>query len=259
MVQQYFRGCILKEAELDPTKLYVFGFHPHGVLPVSLFWLNSCEEWRLLFPQVGFSILTASSLHLVPIMRDLLQWKGGREVSRNSCVHALRSRRNILVVPGGQTELMLCKAYDAVVKLTVRNQGFIKLAIQEGAHLVPVFSFGEHDVFDNVHLPLIQNWFLKKLGAALPFHPHNGRFLPIPRQERITVVVGKPIPVRQIAAPTADDVRDVLHAYLSELHRIFEAHKNAAYRQENRQLVFIDGHGERYVVPSEEKIEPDSE
>lgn len=248
LAQEFFSGKVIKEADLDPQELYVFGYHPHGVIPVSLFWLRNSNDWKSLFPGVLFYTLTASSLHLVPIMRDLLQWRGGREVSLPSFLYSLRNKCNVLVVPGGQTELMLSQPCQKSVRLSIKHQGFIRIAIQEGASIVPMFSFGEHDVLYNVSVPTIQRWFVKRFGAALPFHPHNGYMLPVPRQEKITVVVGQPIKVRQIVNPTAEDIREVLHQYLIELRRIFNKHKNQTYSQKDRELIFIDAKGEAYEI-----------
>ena len=116
-VRRYFGGTVIKEGELDPTKTYVLGFHPHGIVPITVFWLRCCDDhWQVLvravsdmlilplqllsirfplraqelFPGVNFSMLTASVMHLVPLMRDLMQYMGGREVSRESFRHALR-------------------------------------------------------------------------------------------------------------------------------------------------------------------------
>ena len=248
LAQTFFGGSVVKESNLDPQDLYVFGYHPHGIIPVSLFWLRNSLDWDNLFPGVTFYTLTASSLHLVPIMRDLLQWRGGREVSLPSFLNSLRNKCNVLVVPGGQTELMLSEPCHKVVRLSIKHQGFIRVAIQEGASLVPIFSFGEHDVLHNISLPTIQKWFVKRLGAALPFHPHNGYLLPIPRREKITVVVGRPIKVRQVVTPTQEDIQPVLNQYLLELKRIFDKYKDQAFREKGRELVFIDGKGEVYEI-----------
>jgi Diacylglycerol acyltransferase len=249
-VQRFFSGRVIKEVDLPSDKLYIFGYHPHGVLPVSLFWLRNSDDWSALFPGIVFSILTASSLHLVPVMRDFLQWKGGREVSRESFDYSLSRKRNVLVVPGGQTELMLSRSNQNQIKLSIRHQGFIRIAIERGVDLVPVFSFGENDVLDNIYLPVLQKWFLKRLGAALPFHPHSGWLLPVPRKQNISIVVGTPIQVKQISNPNASEVKVVLDLYLRELHRIFEKHKNTIYSIQDRQLLFIDGCNCIYDIPS---------
>jgi 2-acylglycerol O-acyltransferase 2 len=51
----------------------------------------------------------------------------------------------ITIVVGGAAESL--SAHPGTADLTLkRRKGFIKLAIRQGADLVPVFSFGENDV-----------------------------------------------------------------------------------------------------------------
>lgn len=51
----------------------------------------------------------------------------------------------LTIVVGGAAESL--SAHPGTADLTLRKRlGFIKLAIREGADLVPVFSFGENDV-----------------------------------------------------------------------------------------------------------------
>ena len=72
--------------------LYVLGFHPHGIVPVTLFWFRCCAEWETLFPNVVFSPLTASVMHLVPLMRDLLQVR----LNTAYTVELLSDRKSVL-------------------------------------------------------------------------------------------------------------------------------------------------------------------
>lgn len=51
----------------------------------------------------------------------------------------------LTIVVGGAAESL--SAHPGTADLTLkRRMGFIKLAIRQGADLVPVFSFGENDV-----------------------------------------------------------------------------------------------------------------
>ena len=56
------------------------------------------------------------------------------------------------------------------------------MALQEGAHLVPILSFGEVDIMDNVRFPVLQQWFLKTIGVSFPHQPYGLYYLPIPRK-----------------------------------------------------------------------------
>ena len=70
------------QAPLDPTHRYLFGFHPHGVLPISIGFVQNNEKWRTAFAGIEPAPLTSSILHHVPLMRDFLQLVGGGDVSK---------------------------------------------------------------------------------------------------------------------------------------------------------------------------------
>ena len=57
----------------------------------------------------------------------------------------------LTIVVGGAAESLSARPGTADLVLK-RRLGFIKLAIREGADLVPVFSFGENDVGCANHL-----------------------------------------------------------------------------------------------------------
>jgi len=68
-------------------------------------------------------------------------------VSRKSCINILAQGPGsaITIVVGGAAESLY--AHPGTNDLTLKKRlGFIKVAIREGAQLVPVFSFGENDV-----------------------------------------------------------------------------------------------------------------
>lgn len=245
----------MRSAALSPDELYVFGYHPHGIMPLTVFWLRIGSAWERSFPGVSFSPLTASVMHLVPVMRDILQWMGGREVSRESIQLALRSRTNCLLIPGGQAEMMESSSAIDEIVLVTRHTGFIKLAMQERAKLVPVLSIGEVDLLDNVSIPKVQRWFLKRIGFAAPFNPYGRWYLPIPRPAAVTVVVGKPVTVAVpgVAAPASTspsdaDLKRAMIDYFGEIQRIFDRHQEVAQAPRGlrkRRLMFLDHKGER--------------
>uniref|UniRef100_A0A3Q2R0N4 Monoacylglycerol O-acyltransferase 3a n=1 Tax=Fundulus heteroclitus TaxID=8078 RepID=A0A3Q2R0N4_FUNHE len=67
--------------------------------------------------------------------------------------------------------------------LTLQNRkGFIKLALKHGAQLVPVFSFGENELFDQMENPAgsplrkLQNRLQSIMGVAMPVFHARGVF-----------------------------------------------------------------------------------
>jgi hypothetical protein len=52
----YFPVRLVRTAKLDKTKTYVFGMHPHGVIPWTAIVLYS-QAWRLLFSGIHVRLL----------------------------------------------------------------------------------------------------------------------------------------------------------------------------------------------------------
>ena len=74
--------------------------------------------------------------------------------------------------------------------------GFVRLAAEQGAWLVPVAVMGEIDTLCNfIDLPAIQRWTYKKFGFPLPYLV-VGRwgFSPLPRATSLKFIIGEPIP-----------------------------------------------------------------
>ena len=91
--------------------------------------------------------LTSSITHVIPVMKDLLQWFGGYEVTREGFTAALKKEKSVIVVPGGQHEMMYSQSWSKRVVVSTRHRGFFRLAIKLGVRLVPVYSFGEIPVW----------------------------------------------------------------------------------------------------------------
>lgn len=110
--------------------------------------------------------------------------------------------------------------------------GFIKLAIETGSSIVPVISFGEVDIFDQVPnkmMRIFQKAFLNLTGVYLPIL--NGRgffqysFGLIPRRHAITTVIGAPIEVNKIESPIDKDIDDLHRKFIDGLIELFDQHK----------------------------------
>jgi diacylglycerol O-acyltransferase 2, plant len=132
---------------LDPSRKYVFSYVPHGMLPAGAGYMPLLPSWASNFPSISPITLTANILHYVPVIRDVAAWLNFRQVTRASFAHALATHRHVVLCPGGQRELLYASeawaARNPVVRMTVRHKGFCKLAVEHGAALVPVLSYGE--------------------------------------------------------------------------------------------------------------------
>ncbi|RLN95117.1 hypothetical protein BBJ28_00000101 [Nothophytophthora sp. Chile5] len=227
-VKRYFSGHIIRVAPLDPKKQYIMSFHPHGIMPISVMWLQFTAQWRQLFPNFYAHILTASVLHQIPLARDVLQFFGSREVTRQAFASTLQEKGSVFLVPGGQAEMLEQQSAQKEVRVYTHHRGFIRLAIEHGVPLVPVLSFKEGELMDNIQAPMLQRWFIKKLAFPFPYFPYGRAFLPIPRKVDVSIVVGAPLAVPHIANPTAADIDEVHTQYFAMLKELFVKYKDEA-------------------------------
>ncbi|KUF95156.1 hypothetical protein AM588_10006081 [Phytophthora nicotianae] len=134
---------IIREQELDPNKRYIFGFHPHGIIVLSRIAIfgGSFED---VFPGITYRILGASPMFYIPLGRELCLWMGGVDASRSTGEKVLKEGSSIVVYPGGVSGIFKTNPNSKETQLVLKNRlGFVKLAMNHGADLVPTFVFGE--------------------------------------------------------------------------------------------------------------------
>ncbi|KAJ8092844.1 diacylglycerol O-acyltransferase 1 [Marasmius tenuissimus] len=249
----YYPASLLKEADLPADRPYVFGYHPHGIIGMGAVTAFATEAtgFSSAFPGIKPHLLTLASNFKMPIYREILLALGICSVSKKSCSNVLKSGPGsaITIVVGGAAESL--SARPGTVDLTLRKRlGFIKVAIQHGADLVPVFSFGENDIYEQMPnekgttVYAIQKKFQAAFGWTLPlFHGrgllnYNLGLLPYRRQ--IVVVVGKPIHVTQSDKPQMEDVMRVQKLYIDELTRIWHTYKDQFAKTRTRELNIVE-------------------
>lgn len=69
---------LVKTAELDPSRNYLAGFHPHGVLATGAF-VNLCTEstdFSSLFPGIRPHLMMLTMWFRVPFLRDYVMSGG---------------------------------------------------------------------------------------------------------------------------------------------------------------------------------------
>ncbi|KPP59985.1 2-acylglycerol O-acyltransferase 2-A-like [Scleropages formosus] len=269
----YFPITLIKTVDLDPKHNYLFGFHPHGVLVAGGFG-NFCTEasgFSTLFPGLMPYLLMLPFWFRVPFFRDYIMCGGGVPVPALLTVRGYRglvssekaSASYILSRPGGGHVAVVAvggapESLDArpgALTLQVLNRkGFVKMALKHGyetavAHLVPVFSFGENELFDQMENPVgsllrrLQERLQKVMGVALPLFHARGVFQYsfglLPYRKPIHTVVGRPIAVTQTPSPSAEDIETLHKLYLEGLTQLFEENKAIYGIPQNKHLQFI--------------------
>ncbi|XP_031338064.1 2-acylglycerol O-acyltransferase 2-A-like isoform X2 [Photinus pyralis] len=226
--------------ELDPKRNYLFCCFPHGMLPTGAFsaFGTNVGGFHDLFPTHKPYVLTLSQHFYMPFFRELAYALGGCCSSADSINWILSQpdggKAAILAV-GGAAESYNCRPgqYRVVLK---NRKGFVKLAIKNGAPLVPVISFGETDLFSQVPSPegsvirYIQEFIRKLIGIA-PALPLGRGFFQysfglVPQRKPVTTVVGRPLNVEKIEKPTQDDIDEVHEKFIECLVEMFEEQKH---------------------------------
>lgn len=87
----YFPARLHRTQELSPTRKYIFGYHPHGILSLGAFGAFATEAlgFSQLFPGIVNTVLTLDTNFRVPIYRDYLLALGVGSVSKESCENLL--------------------------------------------------------------------------------------------------------------------------------------------------------------------------
>ncbi|KAG5176427.1 diacylglycerol acyltransferase [Tribonema minus] len=238
-VHRYLSLKVERLAELDPSKQYVFGLHPHGILVLSRAATYG-PVWPTLFPGIDTRTLAATPLFQAPLVREICLWLGAVDARRAVAAKILAQGTSILLYPGGSREIFTTDgdSKETVLELS-RRLGFIRLAVQSGASLVPVFTFGEKWAYSRVMAPR-RVWRAALRYFKFPLIAFWGRwFTCTPRRVRLGMVVGRPIEVKQCSEPSVDELRVIMGVYAAAVRQLFEEHKAAYGYAEDETLVIL--------------------
>ncbi|ORX57392.1 DAGAT-domain-containing protein [Hesseltinella vesiculosa] len=253
----YFPAKLVKEVDLDPSKNYVFGYHPHGIISFGAVanFATEATGFSKLFPGIVPSLLTLVSNFKLPLYRDFIMALGIAAVSRRSCESILSSGpgRSIVIVVGGASESLY--AVPGTNDLTLKKRlGFIRLAILHQANLVPCFSFGENDLYVSLHgteyekswVYKVQKLMQNHLGFTMPLFHARGIFNYdvglIPYRHPVVTVVGRPIDVPKLEPgvdPTQEQLLEVQTAYINELQNIYDKYKDVYAKDRKKELSIV--------------------
>ncbi|RLN87196.1 hypothetical protein BBJ28_00002828 [Nothophytophthora sp. Chile5] len=207
---------------VKPQDRAMFAFHPHGVLTNS--WAFNGAH-HMSFERADCRWLVAESFFWFPIIRDILNWMDQGSVAKATFQRLMPSGQNVCLLPGGFEEATLYQRGKHRVYIKKRF-GFIKLALQHGYKVHPVYTFGEEFAYHTfpylLRLRLKLNAF--KLPGALFYGLPMCFFLPCTDLDLITVV-GKPLLLPHIEHPTKEEVKKYHDQYVQALQELFDAYK----------------------------------
>ncbi|XP_077288317.1 2-acylglycerol O-acyltransferase 1-like isoform X2 [Arctopsyche grandis] len=254
-LQAYFPIKLVKTVDLSPDNNYLFCVFPHGVLSTGCFvnFATDATNFEGIFPGMKSHMVTLQGHFLVPFFRELAIWLGLCASSPESINFVLNKKNGTgkcaALVVGGAAESLNCHPglYKVILK---RRKGFVKLAMKNGTPLVPVFSFGETELYEQFKNPegslvrILQDWFRETTGIA-PILPLGRGLLQysfgiVPQRKTVTTVVGKPIEVARNPDPTEEEIDRVHTEFIKGLEDMFEEGKSKYLPHQKNARLIID-------------------
>uniref|UniRef100_A0A6V3P7F3 Acyltransferase n=1 Tax=Lotharella globosa TaxID=91324 RepID=A0A6V3P7F3_9EUKA len=241
IVAKYYPSQLIKTADLPPDQNYLFGYHPHGVISVGAQTNFSTDStgFAKLFPGIDITLMTLKLTFRIPFFREWCLAHGLSSCGAKSCDLLLSPRHSgkaIMLVIGGAAESL--DSRPGIMDLTILNRkGFVRVALRNGAWLVPCITFGENDVYAGIPnergsmVRQIQNWLQKKLGVAPVLFMGRGvfnyAFGILPHRRPLTSVVGAPLQCPHVPeVKRGDKIVDEWHEkYIKALKDLHDSHK----------------------------------
>jgi hypothetical protein len=250
---EYFPLKLIKTAELDTSKNYIIGYHPHGVIATGAFGCFATEGtgFSEIFPGINPRLVTLPINFWFPYHRDCILARGLISSSRKSINWVLQkcgTGNAVVIVVGGAQESL--DAIPSTMRLTLKSRkGFVKIALMNGASLVPCIGFGENDLYSQK--PRDEKSFVYKfqskvkqiLKFTVPIINGRGVFQYsigiLPHRKPNFTVVGKPVELPKIDDPSQEEIDKYHLMYMQSLSELFEENKEKyAAKPSELQLEF---------------------
>eukprot|EP00403_Amphidinium_massartii_P000362 CAMPEP_0178380684 /NCGR_PEP_ID=MMETSP0689_2-20121128/5593_1 /TAXON_ID=160604 /ORGANISM="Amphidinium massartii, Strain CS-259" /LENGTH=336 /DNA_ID=CAMNT_0020000841 /DNA_START=74 /DNA_END=1084 /DNA_ORIENTATION=+ len=231
-----FRRYLRLRLHVSPTlrarpanKQVVIGVHPHGIASDYRILMDGMLYEAL--PGRSVLALSASVLFCLPIVRELAVWTRCIDARKSVAARAMSKGHSLLVIPGGEHEQIRTQKGKEEVFLAKR-MGFVKLALQAGAALVPSYAFGCVDLYDTSD---VFHSARETAGVCIPVYWGAVAFLP--KRVPINLVMGSPLEVdcATPGQPTDEEVAAAHAAYVGALKKLFDENK-AKFGYEDRTL-----------------------
>jgi 2-acylglycerol O-acyltransferase 2 len=217
---KYFSLKIVTHEVLDAHTPWMFCSFPHGVFPVSnVLALVLVPVLRGFY----FNGLAATALLKLPLAGNLLGMLGAEDCSKDNVRRLMmEERRSVALLPGGITEIFYNSQGVECIYIKKRK-GFVKLALQAGHPIVPIYTFGNTDLLHCLNWSILK-WISAKLRVSITFF--WGRWgSPIPYRKPLLLAVGRPIDVPTVANPSDAQINEYHQKVIDATIALFDAHK----------------------------------
>jgi len=175
---------------------------PHGVIPL---YFMGVTDWFRYGPERKSPVaLAAKVIFNIPGLREIFLSFALPGTPENFARLA-KAGRSVSIVPGGVPEMIL-QSPGNKVKIVTAHNGFIKLCLQHGVSLLPVFAFGENNMWEQTRpRKSIADWISRFTGGFYPFW-YQGEYWCIPKRGPVVIVSATPISLPKVVQPSAQEV-----------------------------------------------------
>jgi 2-acylglycerol O-acyltransferase 2 len=218
----------LPSPTVQTSKPRFYAIHPHGAF---------CLGWSILFTHrkmINVRFCFSPALYYSPFFHLWCRLTGNPgKADKASMVKYMKRGENVALPPGGFEEATLTNLHKDRVYIRKRL-GFIKLALQHGYDVIPVYCFGENQTYWNMQGAWKVRLWMNSLGIP-SILIWGAWFLPLlPKRSEIGlyVVCGDALELPRIENPTKEQVREWHDKYVAALINLYERHKISIYGEE---------------------------
>jgi len=213
-MQRYFKADVrgLEHATKGPV-LFV-GNHNGGAWSPEIFLFGAALYRRYGLAALPYGLAHETVAQIPPLARILIP-VGAVRASHENAARIFTNGQNVLVYPGGDEEALRPSRQRDEIQFGGRR-GYIRLALRHGVPIVPVVTFGAHDVFVVLD---DGRWLARRLGLhksarikvfptilSVPWGVTMGPVMPfIPLPARIRIQVLQPIEFSRKGEQAAQD------------------------------------------------------
>ena len=215
----------------------IYLFHPHGFLPVSLFFhcMSGLTDW----PLQSISAVVANWMFWFPGCNELIHHVNCTSANYGKLKAALGKGTSLGMALGGIHEVF--EAKPGRMRLAIsRRRGIFKMALETGTALVPVLTYGENELYQPVDWGWLDslNRRLIPLGFCFPIPTLNScrrwmRLTDKPFKTPLRTVIGSRLAVEKIAGPVRKAAVVALRErYFAALRELYAKTRPLDYAEE---------------------------
>lgn len=228
----------------DTSKQYLMTTHPHGMLCCGVF--NGCAraepefkftgECSTLLPGLKFVLCFAPAVGWFPVHSELYG-KHITDASAATVRKVLKSGYSAAICPGGFSESVYTGAdLDHDYAYLAGRVGFIKLAIEHGIDIAPMYTFGMNGMYQTSDYKRHERSVWSQSSGLPALLPWGWMGTSVPSSEEICTVQLDPFPSSRY---TLDQIEECSRDYAAYIEACFEAYKPCLPSHAHRRLLFI--------------------